>query len=42
MFVLVTGGTGYLGSNAIAALVAAGDRVRVLARSQQMPTARRD
>jgi dihydroflavonol-4-reductase len=35
MFVLVTGGTGYVGSNAIAALVAGGHRVRVLARSQQ-------
>jgi nucleoside-diphosphate-sugar epimerase len=35
MFVLVTGGTGYVGSNAIAALVAAGHRVRVLARSPQ-------
>ena len=35
MFVLVTGGTGYVGSNVIAALVAAGHRVRVLARSQQ-------
>jgi len=35
MFVLVTGGTGFVGSNAIAALVAAGHRVRVLARSQQ-------
>jgi hypothetical protein len=35
MFVLVTGGTGYVGSNTIAALVAAGHRVRVLARSEQ-------
>jgi nucleoside-diphosphate-sugar epimerase len=35
MFVLVTGGTGFVGSNAIAALVAAGHRVRVLARSRQ-------
>jgi dihydroflavonol-4-reductase len=35
MFVLVTGGTGYVGSHAIAALVAAGRQVRVLARSEQ-------
>jgi nucleoside-diphosphate-sugar epimerase len=35
MFVLVTGGTGYVGSNAIVALVAAGHRVRVLARSPE-------
>lgn len=35
MLVLVTGGTGYVGSHAIAALVAAGHRVRVLARSSQ-------
>ena len=35
MFVLVTGGTGYVGSNAIVALVAAGHRVRVLARSRE-------
>jgi dihydroflavonol-4-reductase len=35
MFVLVTGGTGYVGSHAIAALVAAGHQVRVLARSEQ-------
>jgi nucleoside-diphosphate-sugar epimerase len=33
MLVLVTGGTGYVGSHAIAALVGAGHRVRVLARS---------
>jgi nucleoside-diphosphate-sugar epimerase len=33
MLVLVTGGTGYVGSHAIAALVRAGHRVRVLARS---------
>jgi nucleoside-diphosphate-sugar epimerase len=35
MFVLVTGGTGYVGSNAIVALVAAGHRVRALARSPE-------
>jgi NADPH:quinone reductase-like Zn-dependent oxidoreductase len=35
MFVLVTGGTGFVGSNAIVALVAAGHRVRVLARSPE-------
>jgi nucleoside-diphosphate-sugar epimerase len=33
MLVLVTGGTGYVGSHAVAALVGAGHRVRVLARS---------
>ena len=33
MLVLVTGGTGYVGSHAIAALAAAGHRIRVLARS---------
>jgi dihydroflavonol-4-reductase len=33
MLVLVTGGTGYVGSHSIAALVRAGHRVRVLARS---------
>lgn len=33
MLVVVTGGTGYLGSHAIAALAAAGHRIRVLARS---------
>jgi dihydroflavonol-4-reductase len=33
LFVLVTGGTGYVGSHSIAALAAAGHRVRVLARS---------
>jgi uncharacterized protein YbjT (DUF2867 family) len=32
MLVLVTGGTGYVGSHAIAALASAGYRVRVLAR----------
>jgi nucleoside-diphosphate-sugar epimerase len=35
VFVVVTGGTGYLGSHAIAALVGAGHRVRVLARSPE-------
>src|SRR5262245_51930379 len=33
MLVVVTGGTGYLGSHAVAALVEAGHRVRVMARS---------
>jgi dihydroflavonol-4-reductase len=33
LLVLVTGGTGYVGSHAIAALASAGHRVRVLARS---------
>jgi nucleoside-diphosphate-sugar epimerase len=33
MLVVVTGGTGYLGSHAIAALTRAGHRIRVLARS---------
>jgi nucleoside-diphosphate-sugar epimerase len=33
LLVLVTGGTGYVGSHAIAALSAAGHRIRVLARS---------
>jgi nucleoside-diphosphate-sugar epimerase len=33
VLVVVTGGTGYLGSHAIAALVGAGHRIRVLARS---------
>jgi nucleoside-diphosphate-sugar epimerase len=33
MLLLVTGGTGYVGSHAVAALVQAGHRVRVLARS---------
>ena len=38
--VLVTGGTGYVGSHAIAALVRAGDQVRVLARSpERVPAA---
>ena len=35
MLVLVTGGTGYVGSHAIAALVRAGHRVRVLARTPE-------
>jgi nucleoside-diphosphate-sugar epimerase len=35
MHVLVTGGTGYVGSHSIAALSAAGHRVRVLARSPE-------
>jgi nucleoside-diphosphate-sugar epimerase len=40
MLVVVTGGTGYLGSHAIAALAAAGHRIRVLARSpDRVPTA---
>jgi nucleoside-diphosphate-sugar epimerase len=33
MLVLVTGGTGYVGSHAVAALIKAGHRVRILARS---------
>src|SRR5262249_45340648 len=33
--VLVTGGTGYVGAHAVAALVAAGHRVRVLARAPE-------
>jgi nucleoside-diphosphate-sugar epimerase len=40
MLVLVTGGTGYVGSHSIAALVGAGHRVRVLARSpERIPAA---
>ena len=40
MLVVVTGGTGYLGSHAIAALVGAGHRIRVLARSpERVPAA---
>lgn len=33
MFVVVTGGTGFVGSHAVAALIGAGHRVRVMARS---------
>jgi nucleoside-diphosphate-sugar epimerase len=40
LLVLVTGGTGYVGSHSIAALAGAGHRVRVLARSpERIPTA---
>jgi dihydroflavonol-4-reductase len=40
LLVLVTGGTGYVGSHAIAALTRAGHRVRVLARSpERIPAA---
>jgi dihydroflavonol-4-reductase len=40
LFVLVTGGTGYVGSHSIAALAGAGHRIRVLARSpERIPTA---
>ena len=40
MLVVVTGGTGYVGSHAIAALVRAGHRIRVLARSpERVPAA---
>jgi dihydroflavonol-4-reductase len=40
MLVLVTGGTGYVCSHSIAALVRAGHRVRVLARSpERVPAA---
>jgi len=40
LLVLVTGGTGYLGSHAIAALAGAGHRIRVLARSpEKIPAA---
>jgi uncharacterized protein YbjT (DUF2867 family) len=35
LLVLVTGGTGYVGSHAIAALAATGHRIRVLARSPE-------
>lgn len=35
MLVLVTGGTGYVGSHSIAALAGAGHRIRVLARSPE-------
>jgi len=36
-FVFVTGGTGYIGTRAIAALLARGHRVRALARPQSQP-----
>jgi dihydroflavonol-4-reductase len=39
MLVLVTGGTGYVGSHAVAALTKAGHRVRILARSPGSVTA---
>lgn len=39
MFLLVTGGTGYVGSHAVAALMKAGHRVRILARSPGGATA---
>jgi dihydroflavonol-4-reductase len=40
LLVLVTGGTGYVGSHAIAALASAGHRIRVLARSpEKIPAA---
>src|SRR5215831_6925983 len=40
LLVLVTGGTGYVGSHSIAALVGAGHRIRVLARSpEKVPAA---
>ena len=39
MLVLVTGGTGYVGSHAVAALTQAGHRVRILARSPDNVTA---
>jgi dihydroflavonol-4-reductase len=39
LLVLVTGGTGYLGSHSVAALIRAGHRVRVLARSPERVTA---
>ena len=40
MLVLVTGGTGYVGSHSVAALVRAGHRIRVLARSpEKVPAA---
>jgi nucleoside-diphosphate-sugar epimerase len=40
LLVLVTGGTGYVGSHSVAALVKAGHRIRVLARSpEKIPAA---
>ena len=39
VFVLATGGTGYVGSHAVAALIKAGHRVRILARSPDNVTA---
>jgi dihydroflavonol-4-reductase len=40
LLVLVTGGTGYLGSHSVAALARAGHRIRVLARSaEKVPAA---
>src|SRR5262245_63733474 len=39
MLLLVTGGTGYVGSHAVAALTKAGHRVRILARSPGRVTA---
>jgi dihydroflavonol-4-reductase len=39
MFLLVTGGTGYVGSHAVAALTKAGHRIRILARSPGRVTA---
>jgi dihydroflavonol-4-reductase len=39
MFLLVTGGSGYVGSHAVAALTMAGHRVRILARSPGRVTA---
>ena len=39
VLVVVTGGTGYLGSHAIAALAGAGHRIKVLARSPQRASA---
>ena len=40
MLVLVTGGTGYVGSHSVAALMGAGHQIRVLARSpEKVPAA---
>ncbi len=39
MLVLVTGGTGYVGSHSVAALIKSGHRVRILARSPRSITA---